>query len=211
MKYEFEMGGIKVYSDPNVPTNHPGYYLNNDTWRPLVEIQTTQPLFPPEKWIYLGDNRWKERNAQMSDSVPTPAAGGRKDDTNKVRVDLVPPEGIEAAARAFGFGEKKYAAWNWAKGMAWLRLYGAVLRHMFAWLGREETDPESGLSHLDHALASLMMLRAHVARALGTDDRPTYADVRQPGKLPFPDVGPCPPGTTVAVLPHQYSHLDFLK
>lgn len=101
--------------------------------------------------------------------------GGRKDDRGKVRVDLVPPEGIDAAARAFGFGAGKYEPFNWAKGMAWLRLYGATLRHLLAWVGREEADSESGLSHLDHALASLMMLRAHVARQLGTDDRPLYA------------------------------------
>ncbi len=146
-----------------------------------MEMQTTQPLFPEDRWIYLGDNRWKERNTNMSESVLLPA-GGRKDDSAKVRVDLVPPEGIAAAARAFGYGEKKYAAWNWAKGMAWLRLYGATLRHLLAWVGREEVDPESGLNHLDHALASLMMLRAHVAQALGHDDRPSYADPVQPNQ-----------------------------
>lgn len=132
-----------------------------------------------EEWQYLGDGRWKQRGTNMSDSVPgtqsTPA-GGRKDDASKVRVDLVPPEGVEAAARAFGFGAGKYEPWNWAKGMAWLRLYGAVVRHLLAWLGREETDPESGLNHLDHALASLMMLRTSVARRLGSDDRPSYVN-----------------------------------
>jgi hypothetical protein len=87
-------------------------------------------------------------------------------------VDLVPPEGILGAAAAFGYGAGKYGSWNWAKGLAWLRLYGACLRHLFAWVGGERADPESGLSHLDHALASLMMLKAHEVRGLGMDDRP---------------------------------------
>ncbi len=97
---------------------------------------------------------------------------GVKYDQNKVRVDLVPVSGIQAAARAFSYGATKYAPWNWTLGMAWLRLYGATLRHLFSWAVREHKDPESGLCHLDHALASLMMLQAHVEKGLGTDDRP---------------------------------------
>lgn len=97
---------------------------------------------------------------------------GVKHDTGKARVDLVPVEGIMAAARAFGYGAEKYSPWNWAGGLAWLRLYGATLRHLFAWVAGEAVDEESGLHHLDHALASLLMLQAHVEGALGDDDRP---------------------------------------
>lgn len=97
---------------------------------------------------------------------------GVKHDQGKARVDLVPVTGIQAAARAFGFGAIKYAPWNWMKGMEWLRLYAATLRHLFAWATGEEKDPESGLCHLDHALASLMMLQGHVEGKLGVDNRP---------------------------------------
>lgn len=94
-----------------------------------------------------------------------------KKDQDKPRVDLVPVSSVQAAARAFGFGAKKYSPWNWMKGFEWLRLFGAVLRHLFAWAAGEEKDSESGLCHLDHALASLMMLQTHTELNLGTDDR----------------------------------------
>ena len=105
---------------------------------------------------------------------------GVKHDEDKPRVDLVPVNGILAAARAFGYGAEKYTPWNWANGLAWLRLYGAILRHLFAWAAGEDKDPESGLSHLDHALASLMMLQAHVERGLGEDDRHLASDPLPP-------------------------------
>lgn len=108
-------------------------------------------------------------------------AEGIKYDEDKPKVDLVPVNGIIAAARAFTFGAKKYSPWNWANGMAWLRLYAAVLRHLFAWARGEEKDGDSGLHHLDHALASLLMLQSHVELGLGRDDRfrPAKSEVAQ--------------------------------
>lgn len=40
-----------------------------------------------------------------------------------------------------------------------------------AWSLGEETDKESGLPHLDHAAASILMLSAMVKRDRGEDDR----------------------------------------
>lgn len=97
---------------------------------------------------------------------------GVKHDQGKPRVDLVPVSGILAAARGFGYGAEKYSPWNWASGLEWLRLYGAILRHLFAWVDGEETDGESGLHHLDHAMASLMMLQTSAEQGLGKDNRP---------------------------------------
>lgn len=107
-------------------------------------------------------------------STPTPAlVEARKFDDAKVRVDLVPRSFIEAAARAFSYGAKKYAAYNYlaGQGLEHHRLYGALLRHLLAYWSGEDNDPESGLSHLDHAAASLAMLIEHKARAKGVDDR----------------------------------------
>jgi hypothetical protein len=38
------------------------------------------------------------------------------------------------------------------------RYYAAALRHLPAWRGGEELDPESGLTHLAHALANAAFL-----------------------------------------------------
>jgi hypothetical protein len=97
-----------------------------------------------------------------------------KDDHAKERVDLVPIEGIKAAARAFAYGANKYYAnsWRTAGRPQFSRVYASVLRHLFAWYGREDIDPESGLHHLDHALSQLMMLQTYATAPWnGQDDR----------------------------------------
>jgi len=109
-------------------------------------------------------------------------SGGTKNDQGKLRLELVPVESINAIARAMTYGAKKYGDWNWAKGIAHTRLFGAALRHMWAYFRGEDYDQESGNHHLDHALASLAMLRASIDNSLGEDDRPNYCQVKQPGK-----------------------------
>lgn len=98
--------------------------------------------------------------------------GAWKADGGKLRVDLIPPDALECAAIVFGYGAAKYGPRNWDKGLSWSRLYGAILRHLFKWWGGEEVDPESGINHLYHALATLLMLVHYQNKERGTDDRP---------------------------------------
>jgi hypothetical protein len=102
--------------------------------------------------------------------------GGTKRDEGKIRLELHPFDVLESVGKVWTEGAKKYTkdgidgARNWEKGFVWSRLLGAVLRHLFAWGSGKRVDPEWGASHLDHALCSLMMLRAHELRGLGRDD-----------------------------------------
>lgn len=89
---------------------------------------------------------------------------GLKYDGDKVRLELVPMEFLNAAGRALTFGASKYSEHNWANGIKISRLVGALLRHTSAWWAGEHEDPESGLNHLDHACACLAMLIATVER-----------------------------------------------
>jgi hypothetical protein len=43
---------------------------------------------------------------------------------------------------------------------------------MNSWMLREEKDPKSGLNHLSHAIASLMILLTLQLTNKGKDDRP---------------------------------------
>lgn len=62
-------------------------------------------------------------------------------------------------AKVFEYGKKKYAAWNWAKGMQWSIPVACALRHADAmWYRGEELDPESCLPHLGHLMCNLIML-----------------------------------------------------
>ena len=97
---------------------------------------------------------------------------GRKDDAGKPRHELIPPEAVEALADVLTFGATKYGDRNWERGMAWSRVYGAAMRHAWAWWRGEKADPETGLSHLKHLLCCVAFLVAFEERGAGSDDRP---------------------------------------
>lgn len=65
----------------------------------------------------------------------------------------------EATCAVFDYGARKYAAWNWAKGMPWTVPLACAKRHLLAILRDDELDdPESGLLHLGHVGCNLVML-----------------------------------------------------
>lgn len=80
----------------------------------------------------------------------------------------------EPAARVFAFGAKKYARWNWCKGMSWSVCLGSAIRHIVYGLQRGEThDPESGLEHRGHIQCNLIMILAYMRNYREGDDRPS--------------------------------------
>lgn len=96
---------------------------------------------------------------------------GKKFDTDKVPMDLVSPIALAEIAKVLGKGRDKYGAQNWRAGMAWSRLIGAVLRHVLAFNGGEDKDPETGLSHLAHAACGLIFLLEYEQKRKDFDDR----------------------------------------
>lgn len=93
-----------------------------------------------------------------------------KHDTGKPRMDLLDAHAIEQLAAVLTFGAGKYAPENWRKGISKSRLLAAALRHLFAYLRGEDNDPESGLSHVAHAMCCCMFLLGLEHRA-DLDDR----------------------------------------
>ncbi len=68
-------------------------------------------------------------------------------------------EHVADCAHVFEYGKRKYAAWNWAKGMAWSIPVACALRHAHAlWVEEQENDAESGLSHIGHILCNTTMI-----------------------------------------------------
>ena len=85
---------------------------------------------------------------------------GQKLDKEKNRLDLIEPEFIEGVGKVLTFGANKYEPNNWQKvENAEDRYYAAALRHLMAWRRGEKTDPESGISHLDHVACNIMFLQ----------------------------------------------------
>lgn len=97
---------------------------------------------------------------------------GVKFDNEKPRYDLIPPEMLHQVAEILTFGAAKYGSRNWEKGMCWGRVFAALMRHMWAWWRGENTDPETGKSHLAHAACCIAFLMAYETRQVGEDDRP---------------------------------------
>jgi len=87
---------------------------------------------------------------------------GNKLDIGKPRLDLIPKEVFLSLGEVLGFGASKYDAHNWRRGIKFSRIQAACLRHLTAWASGEDTDPESGLSHIDHALANLGFLATFI-------------------------------------------------
>lgn len=114
-----------------------------------------------------------ELNERLDDIVynQDPEKGGIKHDDGKPRPELIPPEFILGVAEVLKHGAKKYDDWNWSKGMSWLRVYGALQRHMLAWLSCNDYDDETGMLHLEHAACCLMFLHYYQHNEKGTDDR----------------------------------------
>lgn len=82
---------------------------------------------------------------------------GKKYDIGKTRWDLVPFREVEQGAEILTFGAAKYGPNNW-QGIEPDRYFAALMRHLTAWRKGEKADPESGKSHLAHALCCLWFL-----------------------------------------------------
>lgn len=109
------------------------------------------------------------------------ATEGVKFDDDKPRIELIPPELLFSIAHVLSFGAKKYADRNWELGMDWGRVFGACMRHLWAWWGGKgpttqsflfgELDSETGFSHLWHAGCCIAFLIAYEERKVGNDTR----------------------------------------
>lgn len=108
------------------------------------------------------------------------SVGVKFDKEKAVRPELIAPEIITALGEVLAYGANKYAAGNWALGMEWSRVYGAMLRHLNAWASGEDIDEESKLRHLAHASFGMMVLLAYSKRGIGIDDRVSVGLKKKP-------------------------------
>ena len=79
----------------------------------------------------------------------------RSADVDGVRYDLVPPEGVEAVAKAMHEGAIMHGDHNWQKGLKNSVLINHALRHIYIYM----QEGHSIEDHIGHACANLMMLK----------------------------------------------------
>lgn len=106
----------------------------------------------------------------MSDSKPT----NPKDmiGSSKLPMHLWPESATVLGCLALLDGALKYGRTNWrVAGVKASIYYDAQRRHMDKWFEGEDTDPDSGLPHLAHALACIAILADSQAAGKLVDDR----------------------------------------
>lgn len=91
---------------------------------------------------------------------------------SKVPLHLWPATATVAGCMALLDGALKYGRGNFrATGVRASIYFDACNRHLNAWFEGEDTDPDSGLPHLGHALACLAVLVDAQAAGKLNDDR----------------------------------------
>ncbi len=105
----------------------------------------------------------------MSKETTTPT--GTKYDQGKPDMSLLSSIALFKIAAVMTEGKKKYSAHNWRGGFYWSRPLAAAARHLYAYIGGEDKDPETGLSHLAHCACCLMFLLEFEETHKNLDDR----------------------------------------
>jgi len=78
--------------------------------------------------------------------------------TGKPDYSLVPMAAMKEAVHVLEYGSTKYAIDNWMRPTNWRVSYACLMRHMAAWQGGEDNDPESGRNHLGHAMCNILQM-----------------------------------------------------
>jgi hypothetical protein len=106
-------------------------------------------------------------------SLMGPTMEGRKDDSEKLaRFDLIPPRPLWMLAELYGLGAKKYSDRNWENGIAYCRIFAAMMRHAWAWFRGEKYATDDGQHHLTSVVWCAMALIEYEETHPEMDDRP---------------------------------------
>lgn len=109
------------------------------------------------------------RRSPLKDTNPKDAVG-----TKKVPLSTIPCGPVLLAGLAMLEGARKYGRHNYrAIGVRASVYYDAVVgRHIMPWWEGQDIDPDSGLNHIDKAIAGLLVLRDSMLSGNWIDDRP---------------------------------------
>lgn len=83
---------------------------------------------------------------------------GLKNDEGKPDYTLLAPCFLEGVIKVLEHGVQTYGFENWKKGIEERRLLSAIARHLFAIIGGEDIDQNSGIAHIYHIGANVQFL-----------------------------------------------------
>lgn len=132
-------------------------------WRVAQEIDgDTFPIVIPEN---SAEKTQKATN-------PKDAVGIKKAPMSTVSAAVLAEVGVGMLEGALKYGRHNYRD----VGVRASVYYDATIRHMFSWWEGEDQDPDSGMSHITKAIASLMVLRDAMIQSKIEDDRPPRSE-----------------------------------
>jgi hypothetical protein len=114
---------------------------------------------------------------------------GRKFDSEKPMMQLLPSKALVEVSKVLSFGANKYGKENWRElDNLQDRYTGGALRHIFAHMDDEFKDPETNYSHLAHAVCGLLFKleielekdKEERLRELVSDEHRESADASKP-------------------------------
>lgn len=92
-------------------------------------------------------------------------------DIGKERFDLIPVEPLRQLAQLYTVGAVKYEDNNWRKGLAWSRIFSAIMRHLWKFWKGEDVDEETGVPHVINAAWGCLTLAQYMVDRRKFDDR----------------------------------------
>lgn len=96
---------------------------------------------------------------------------GQRFNESKPQWGLVPQTSLIPMVRVLEFGAKKYAPYNWMKGLSVKEICESLKRHLDAFMEGENNDPESTLSHIGHIQCNALFLSWMMENRPDMDDR----------------------------------------
>ena len=113
-----------------------------------------------------------ETRTESKPSNPKDAIGIRKAPMSVVPANVMAEVGVAMLEGAAKYGRHNYRD----VGVQASVYYDATMRHLMSWWEGEDLDPDSGLSHITKAIASLTVLRDAMMQVRVRDDRPPKSE-----------------------------------
>lgn len=107
----------------------------------------------------------------VKDTNPKDSVGVRKRTSSCIPQTVLSEVGLGLLEGALKYGRHNYRV----SGVLASVYFDATDRHMKQWWEGEDIDPDSGISHISKAIASLVVLRDAMIQGMLTDDRPPPA------------------------------------
>ena len=122
-----------------------------------------------ETWDYLQAQLLKNKMSLVFGQLnPKDSIGMRKAPMSTVPANVIAEVGVAMLEGAAKYGRHNYRV----AGIRASVYYDSTMRHLMSWWEGEDTDSDSGLSHITKAITSLVVLRDAMMQRKCTDDRP---------------------------------------